>query len=187
MRVPVTDLVGTPGASRDVRETVVRADLDAADGAPDTDGIAAWGPAAEVVQDPIEVALTLDAITEGILARGTIDVDLVVPCSRCLEPQALEQTVPVTELFVDPRRLDEDEDVDDDAYLIDPDLHIDLSVLLRDVIVMEVPVQVLCREDCQGLCPECGTNRNDTDCGHRPDSGTDPRWADLADLELPPG
>ena len=85
MRVPVTDLVGTPGASRDVHETVVRADLDGTSESDTDTALEGWGPAADVVQDPIEVALTLDAITEGILARGTVDVDLVVPCSRCLE------------------------------------------------------------------------------------------------------
>lgn len=175
MRVPITDLLGHPGTSRAVVVDVVPAEMGEED----------WGPAEGALEGPLHVDVTLDSVVEGILVRGTVDVDLVLPCARCLQPQRIEHTVPVAELFVDPRR---EQDVDDeDAYRIDDDLaHLDLAALLRDTVVMEVPVRVLCREDCAGLCPTCGADRNETDCGHRPDQEPDARWAALADLELPP-
>lgn len=176
MRVPVTDLVGKPGHTRAFRRAVERADVGEDD----------WGPAQDALQSPLQLDLSLEAVVEGVLVRGTIDVDLVLPCSRCLEPQRIEHTLAVAELYVDPRRVEADED--EDAYRIDDDLTaIDLAPLIRDAVVMEVPVQILCRDDCQGLCPVCGQNLNDADCGHRPSEEPDPRWARLADLELPPG
>ena len=176
MRVPVTDLVGHPGATRAVVETVLPEQVD---DHPD------WGPAEGALEGPLQLDLTLESVVEGILVRGTVDVDLELPCARCLSPQRLEHTVPVAEMFMDPRKVDPEDD--EDGYRIDDDLaHLDLAPMLRDTVVMEVPVRVLCREDCQGLCPVCGTDRNETDCGHRPDEEPDPRWAALADVEVPP-
>ena len=177
MRVPVTDLVGHPGATRALVQDVVPEEVDEHD---------EWGPADDTLDGPLRVDLGLDAVVEGILVRGTVDFDLEVPCARCLTPQRLEHTIPVAELFTDPRKVEEEAD-DEDGYRIDDDLaHIDLGPLLRDTVVMEVPVRVLCRDDCQGLCPVCGTDRNETDCGHRPDEDPDPRWAALAELDVPP-
>lgn len=177
MRVPVTDLVGHPGAHRALGQAVAPEDVDDHD---------QWGPADGKVVGDLQLDLVLESVVEGILVRGTVDVDLDVACARCLEVQRLEHTVPVAEMFADPRRLDEDE-VDEQDFLLDDDLaHLDLGPLLRDTVVMEVPVRVLCREDCQGLCPVCGTDRNQTDCGHRPGDEPDPRWAKLADLDVPP-
>jgi uncharacterized protein len=176
VRVPVTDLVGHPGATRAVVEDVAPADVDEHE---------TWGPAEGAITAPLHVELDLESVVEGILVRGTVDVDLELPCARCLVPQRLEHTVPVAELFTDPRRADQDDE--DDGYLIDDDLaHLDLGPLLRDTVVMEVPVRVLCRDDCQGLCPVCGQDRNEADCGHRPDEEPDPRWAALADVDVPP-
>ena len=176
MRVPVTDLVGHPGATRTVVEDVLPGEVDEHD---------EWGPAENTVVAPLHLELELNSVVEGILVRGTVDVDLEVPCARCLTPQRLEHTIPVAEMFTDPRRVEEDDD--EDGYRIDDDLaHLDLAPLLRDTVVMDVPVRVLCREDCQGLCPVCGQDRNEADCGHRPDEDPDPRWAKLADLDVPP-
>ncbi len=145
-----------------------------------------WGPAEGKLVGDLRVDVVLESVVEGILVRGTVDVDLDVACARCLQVQRLEHTVPVAEMFADPRRLDEDA-IEDEDFLLEPDLaHVDLGPLLRDTVVMEVPVRVLCREDCQGLCPVCGTDRNVTDCGHRPGEEPDPRWAKLADLDVPP-
>ena len=176
MRVPVTDLVDQPGATRALVESVAPDDVDEHD---------EWGPADGTLVGPLQLDLTLESVVEGILVRGTVDVDLDVACARCLEVQRLEHTVPVAEMFTDPRRVEEGDD--EDTYLLDVDLsHLDLGPMLRDTVVMEVPVRVLCREDCQGLCPRCGANRNEVDCGHRPGDEPDPRWAKLADLDVPP-
>lgn len=180
MRVPVTDLVGKPGSTRLLQRAVTRTDMGEAG--------YEWGPAEETVTSDLQLDVTLEAVVEGILVRGTVDVDLTIPCSRCLVDQHLEHTAAIAELFMDPRRIREDEADDEDVYLIDADLAaLDLGPLLRDTVVMEIPVQLLCRPECQGLCPVCGTDRNERDCGHRQEAGADPRWAKLADLDLPPG
>lgn len=178
MRVPVTDLVGKPGSTRPLRRAVDPSDI----GEPGDD----WGPAEGAILGPVILALTLEAVVEGILVRGTVDVDLELPCSRCLEPQRVEHTAAVAELFLDPRRVEAQDD--EDSYRIDDDLaHLDLTAMLHDTVIMEIPVQLLCQEACAGLCPVCGANLNETDCGHRPEQAPDPRWARLADLDLPPG
>ena len=68
-------------------------------------------------------------------------------------------------LFHEPERLAEDED-EADYELVSPDNTIDLSASLVSALVMDTPFVVLCRDDCRGLCPVCGANLNEGDCGH---------------------
>ena len=175
MRVPVSDLVGHPGETRGLRRDVEAAAF----------GDDPWGPAAEEVQDPVELDLHLDAVVEGVLVRGSIGFHVRLACARCLVPQDVTYTVEVAELFQDPTKR-EDDDEDDPGYeLVDDLTAIDLSTLARDALIVDLPVRVLCDEACQGLCVECGADRNQVDCGHRPEAAPDPRWAKLADLDLP--
>jgi uncharacterized protein len=175
VRVPVTDLVGHPGTTRALTRAVT----------PEEFGADPWGPAVEAVTAPVELDLHLDAVVEGILVRGALTFTVQLPCARCLEPQQVTRTVDVAELFTDPAKR-EPEDEDDPGYELEDDLTaIDLSTLVRDALVVDLPVRVLCREDCQGLCPTCGADRNLGDCGHADTELADPRWAKLADLDLP--
>ena len=177
MRIDVSDLVGKPGATRAWSGAVT----------PDDDE-RSWGPAEEHLDGPIACDLHLDSVVDGILVRGTVSFPLEIPCARCLEPQRDLHEVEVSELFVDPRRREPEEDEDlDEGYEIVEDLTaIHLGTMLHDAVVMDVPLRMLCREDCQGLCPVCGQNRNEEDCGHEPEAAPDPRWAKLAELDLPP-
>ncbi len=176
MRVPVTDLVGRPGETRAYNRTLTR----------DEAGTVSWGPADDALSSPIDVDLHLDSVVEGILVRGALTFELQLPCARCLEPQTETHHVQVAELFEDPAKRDNDDEADPGYEIIDDRTAIDLEVLLRDAVLMDLPVRTLCRADCQGLCPTCGANRNETDCGHRPEDEPDPRWAKLAELDLPP-
>ena len=72
--------------------------------------------------------------------------------------------------------------LDGETYLLDHDC-IDLDQVVRDAVVLELPPAPLCRDDCRGLCPICGADRNDTDCDCVEDDD-DPRWAALRSLEL---
>lgn len=174
MLVAVTDLVGHPGATRAIERAV-----DA-----DEFGDEPWGPAEDALTGPIQLSLHLDSVVEGILVRGRVHAPLEIGCARCLRPQPLERDVEVAELFIDPARR-EPEDEDDPGYELINDLTaIDLTTLVRDALIMGLPVRVLCREDCQGLCPTCGTDRNEQDCGHTAEAPVDPRWARLADIDL---
>jgi uncharacterized protein len=117
-------------------------------------------------------------VVEGILVRGTVEVDLELACARCLEPVEERVDIDVVELF----RPADAEDTEPGYTIVDE--AIELDTLLHDAIVMAVPLRVLCRENCAGLCPVCGTDRNETDCGHDQSPGGDPRWAPLRQLDL---
>ncbi len=177
MRVNIIDLIGQPGETRALKRAVPAAEF----------GVAPWGPTVAAVHDPVRLDLHLDAVVEGILVRGDIGFTVELTCARCLQPRSIEQDVEVTELFIDPTRREVEEDDDPGYELIDDRTAIDLSTLTRDALLIELPVRVLCREDCQGLCATCGADRNVTDCGHLQDPLPDHRWSALADLDLPPG
>jgi uncharacterized protein len=115
-----------------------------------------------------EVDLELIPFEGGIQAEGTVGAPWVGICRRCAEPVTGQLEIRVHERFGD--------DADEDFYPIVDDT-IDLGPLVRDAIVLELPMAPLCREDCAGLCPRCGANRNEGDCGCV--APVDPRWANL--------
>lgn len=104
---------------------------------------------------------------EGVLATGMLRAHVVGTCDRCLEEAAFDIDAEVDGyyLFEEPEDLGDDED-EADFELVSPDQTIDLSGALLSALVMETPFVVLCREDCRGLCPVCGANLNEVDCGH---------------------
>ena len=117
--------------------------------------------------DGIDYDLVLTNAGEGILATGLVRARVVGTCDRCLEPAEFDVAGEVDGyyLFEEPEHLAEDED-EADYELVSPDNTIDLSGALISALVMETPFVVLCREDCRGLCPVCGANLNEGDCGH---------------------
>ncbi len=129
----------------------------------------------------VDFDLRLEAVMEGVLVSGTVEADLAGECARCLE--TIEDTIRVDlqELFVydDPAHRSTD-DEDDGVSRLEDDL-LDLEPLLRDAVVLALPFQPLCREDCPGLCTECGARlADDPDHGH--DDPIDPRWAVLGEI-----
>jgi len=132
----------------------------------------------------IDIDLRFEAVMEGVLVTGTAQAALVGECARCLE--TIEDTIQVDlqELFVydDPGHAARGDDLDDDVSRLEGDL-IDLEPLLRDTVVLTLPFQPLCREDCPGLCIECGARLAD-DPGHQHDEPIDPRWSKLQGIGL---
>ena len=109
------------------------------------------------------------------------DLELVVPVGE----QAHELEVDLQELYVYPDQHDkaaehDDSDLDDETSRLEDDL-LDLEPLLRDAVVLALPFQPLCRDDCPGLCTECGARLAD-DPDHAHDAPIDPRWAGLQEL-----
>lgn len=134
---------------------------------------------------PIELDLRLESVLEGVLVTGSADLEVRAECARCLDPLEWEEAVELSELFVYPATdargaLVEESAEDDDPLPRIEDDCIDLEPTLRDAVVLALPMSPLCREDCPGLCSECGV-RLDDDPGHRHEQ-TDPRWAALAGL-----
>jgi uncharacterized protein len=135
---------------------------------------------------PVDIDLRLEAVMEGVLVTGTAQAALVGECARCLAPIEDTVTVDVQELFVydDSDRSHRGDDLDDDVSRLEGDL-IDLEPLLRDAVVLALPFQPLCQDDCPGLCVECGARlADDPDHGH--DDPIDPRWAALGSVALEP-
>jgi uncharacterized protein len=126
---------------------------------------------------PVELELRLEAVVEGVLVTGDAFATLEGDCVRCLEPVTDEVDVHFQELFLYARP---DDDEDEDLLVVQDDM-VDLEPVLRDAIVLGLPFQPLCRDDCRGLCTECGANLND-DPEHGHDAPIDPRWAGLTAL-----
>jgi uncharacterized protein len=117
--------------------------------------------------------------------RGRVTADIELLCTRCAEPLTRHLDIPFEDIFVDAV----DENAEKELEVAGPELDeqlvtessVDLNEIIREQILLNLPEQVLCREDCRGLCPQCGANRNllDCECG---DEDMDPRWAALKDL-----
>jgi uncharacterized protein len=162
LRIIVADLLRRPGAQRAVQ-------IDAS-----LDDLAA-GPVAVPPDAPVHVDATLERIPEGIVVRGEVDVVWAAECSRCLQPLKGTLAVGIDELF-------EPHPIAGETYLLDHDC-IDLDQVVRDAVLLELPPAPHCRDDCLGLCPVCGADRNHTECGCV-EEDDDPRWAALRSLEL---
>jgi uncharacterized protein len=113
---------------------------------------------------------------QGILLQVQNQVIIDLECVRCLN--SFQQTLHIdfAELYAFSQRYATD------SGLIMPDTGIiDLAPVLRDYILLEIPISPLCRSDCKGLCPICGNNLNESICHHDDEPG-DPRLASLKSL-----
>jgi uncharacterized protein len=124
----------------------------------------------------LDVKALVSRTTEGLLLQVRINTSTGATCSRCLEPFTLHLEVDFTELFFFRSHAKSD------AEQIVPETgRIDLSPLINDYVVLELPINPTCREDCQGLCPICGESLNEKSCNHEAVS-VDPRLAVLKTL-----
>ena len=164
--VDTRELGRRPGTMRKVHRTIA----------------APAGLGTDVIRIPegsdLELDLRLEAVMEGILVSGTIRARAEGECVRCLDPVEDEIEADVQELFVYPGRTPEGEDEDDLRELVDE--MIDLEPVLYDTLVPALPFQPVCRDDCPGLCSECGARLADAP-GHTHESA-DPRWDALQEL-----
>jgi len=147
----------------------------------------------ELIGVPVgtDVALEVrfEAVSEGVLATGTAIAPLAGECARCLAPVSSSVTVGFQELYLYPdgrhgkhdkhdKHDKQDEQDAEELYYLDGDL-LDLEPAFRDAVVLALPMSPLCREDCPGLCAECGVPLADAGPGHRHEAAADPRWAAL--------
>jgi len=126
---------------------------------------------------PIELDVRLESVTEGVYVSGTVRAPLAGECARCLDPLTDEVDVELSELFAYPDSVtDETTDADEVPRVVDE--RVDVEQIVRDAVVLALPLAPLCRDDCPGLCPGCGEKRADLapDHGHET---LDPRWAAL--------
>ncbi len=129
---------------------------------------------------PVELELRLEAVMEGVLVTGTATAGLEGECVRCLEEIREDVAVDFQELFVYEESDTAAGEEDGATGRLEGDL-LDLEPLLRDAVVLALPFQPLCQDDCPGLCVECGARLAD-DPGHQHEEPIDPRWAALRGL-----
>jgi uncharacterized protein len=153
-------------------------------GAPDDDPDAGHGVA------------EFDLYAEGshVFASGTFQGDLTVACSRCVNPVKLviDEKLLVTFMPLHEMPAEADDESEEGMEVGDDDLDlfpyegdvVDLEPLLREQFVLSIPYAPLCKEDCKGLCPQCGIDRNTGTCTCS--APIDPRLAALKGLKLPP-
>ncbi|CAN5375910.1 hypothetical protein BH11ACT8_BH11ACT8_18900 [soil metagenome] len=119
---------------------------------------------------------------EGVLVTGSATADLDGECVRCLDPIVEPLDVRFQELFLYDDTGDHASDEEDDEVSMLEDDLLDLEPLLRDAVVLALPFQPLCEEDCPGLCTECGAQLRD-DPDHTHEAPIDPRWAALTTID----
>jgi uncharacterized protein len=130
----------------------------------------------ELPSEVVDARLNVDHTTAGYSLRLRFDAELSGPCMRCLEDGA--QVV-----HVDAREVDQPGGGEDlrSPYLEEGLLN--LGAWARDALALALPAQIVCRDDCRGLCSVCGANLND-DPEHAHQAEPDPRWAALRELKL---
>lgn len=160
--------------------------------------------------EPVELDLRLEAVVDGVLVSGTARTRAAGECVRCLDPVEADVDIDLQELYAygsapgrpaparaattrangssaaasrgRERPTEPEDDDEDEVARLDGDL-LDLEPALRDALVLALPLQPLCDEECPGLCVECGARLAD-DAGHT-HASADPRWAALAGLVEP--
>lgn len=130
----------------------------------------------DVTLTPLTGSLTVTRTTEGIYIQGVLQSSLVQQCVRCLEDAIVPLEIHLDELFYYPPGS-----APEGENRVGEDGIIDLSPLVRELSLLALPIKVLCRPDCLGLCQECGANLNLGDCGCAEDD-VDPRLAILGNL-----
>lgn len=165
LRINARELLRQPGLDKRVELVLPASDLDVGD--------------ARISAD-VAVDLTATSTIDSVVVRGTATMPWATECRRCLAAVTGIAEIEIDEVYQD---LDDADIVaSDDAFPIEGD-RIDLAPAVREHLLLELPDDVLCRDDCAGICPVCGADRNTDRCGCDT-TIRDERWAALDDLRL---
>ncbi len=163
------DLPRSPGSLRAVQRVVP---------APKDLGVALIGVPAGA---DLTLALSMQSVSEGVYVSGQVTGALVGECGRCLRAIGDTIMVNVAELYAYPNSTTEETTEEDEVGRIHDDL-IDIEPVLRDAVVLALPVNPVCRDDCPGLCPDCGVAWDELPAEHSHQL-LDSRWAALQELK----
>ncbi len=130
-----------------------------------------------------EARLAVSASASGTGLRLQFVTDLHGPCQRCVSAAVVHVDVDIRDFQTSGRETLDDADAGLDCeYLSGPKRQVlDVAAWARDAVAEAVPMSILCRDDCRGICPTCGSDLNATECACVEES-SDPRWAALGDL-----
>jgi uncharacterized protein len=122
-----------------------------------------------------------------IRVRGSLSVSMEAACDRCLEPARCQVEKDFDLLYQPAGHFvkggeDEIEETESEIDYYEGD-RLDLNNILREVVLLALPMRFTCREDCKGICPQCGQNRNQTDCDCQT-LAIDDRWGQLRTIRV---
>lgn len=145
-----------------------------------------WGDLDIPLEGGVEVDLTLTATATGqVIAQGTFTFVPRLQCRRCLTDilQTVSEDVMMVWAPRDEFHEGQGEDGSDEIRVLELDSNdLEISSAIREEVVLAAPVYAICKEDCRGLCPKCGVNRNEETCDCVLDE-PDPRWDALRALK----
>lgn len=135
---------------------------------------------------PVKIDGKLKKGIAQVDVEGTIESEMEIDCTRCLNPTLTALDFPFKVVYVTAENYTPDaeavlrgEDLDVSVY--DGEI-VDLAELAREQILLNLPARFLCADDCKGLCAKCGANKNAADCGCE-QKEIDPRWSALKELK----
>lgn len=122
---------------------------------------------------PLTGKLAINATGKRILARGSISAKIRTACARCLEDfdHQVSENIFVVYIPRSDRPFEEESESEDPSQEYYSGEEIDLWPVIYEHLMLSLPIQTVCRDDCQGICPVCGLNRNTNPCRCRTDSG----------------
>lgn len=160
--VSVIDLMHKPGQMREASLDILT---------PESMG---QGIAVIPMGTELDLDVRFESVHEGILVTGEVFVDADAECSRCLEPLTVPIEVDFQELFTYSVSSEDDHSVIDEQ--------INLEQVIRDAVVLNLPLHPLCQIDCLGLCVECGVKMSENP-HHVHEAPVDSRWIALKELQ----
>lgn len=109
-----------------------------------------------------EGVATIGRTPQGLIVQADFSAEITLECVRCLNEFEQDLNWDFTELYAFKRKS-----VSESDLILPEDAHIDLQPLIREYALLEIPIKLLCKSDCKGLCAVCGEDLNLTDCRHR--------------------
>lgn len=121
---------------------------------------------------PVRLVGTVEQIGDEYIVDGAVVAHLEMDCARCLGLVVMELELPMRMIYQEVEHPEREQEVFDEGFMLIPIQcpELPLAEAVRDTVLVELPLQPLCREDCRGLCPHCGIDRNRETCDCGPDS-----------------
>ncbi len=115
---------------------------------------------------PVSFSGTYMLADETVIVRGVARASIESPCARCLKPTVTEVEAELEEAFI--RDKGQEREVDDDQYMYSGHV-LELDEAVRTALLLELPSRILCKEDCKGICCQCGADLNINECSCQKD------------------
>ena len=130
----------------------------------------------ELTLTPLNGTFTAVRTSEGVYLTGILNTDHDITCMRCLTETTVNLSLTLDDLYYYPAS-----EAPEGEFVIHEDGYVNLDPLIRELVVIETPFHPVCKEDCKGLCDQCGQNLNEKTCDCKTDD-IDPRLAILKNL-----